>query len=87
MLVRLYGCGTRRHNLTANSLILWLLQSLHVHFHNVPRALGAGVFCTGIHSTALHFDWLWFSEIVFALHLLHMEMPLMRGEHYTYLWR
>lgn len=51
----------RRHNLTSKLLLLWLLQSLCPLFHNVPRALGAGVvlkmYPFGLSSTT-HFDWL-----------------------------
>ena len=41
---------TRRPNLTANSLILWLLQSFCPLFFSVPRALGMVMFCMYIYS-------------------------------------
>lgn len=34
--------------------------------------------------TALHFDWSWFSVVVYIL--LQREVSLMRSEGYTYLW-
>ena len=48
--------STRRHNLTANSLVLWLLNSFYLNFHNVPRAFGTGTgtvsIGTGLHNSA-----------------------------------
>lgn len=35
----------KRHNLTANYLILWFLQLFHPLFFTVPQALCVGVFC------------------------------------------
>ena len=46
ILVRLYDTAsdvTMRHSLTANFLILWLLQSFCLFICKVPRALGVGV--------------------------------------------
>lgn len=40
---------TRRHILTEKPLVLWLYQSFHSLFENVPWALGVGVFCKHIH--------------------------------------
>ena len=39
--------STRRHNLTANSLIFWLLQSSCPHFLIIPWALGMRLFKDG----------------------------------------
>lgn len=44
-----------KNKLAANSLILWLLKS----FHNVPRALGAGVLRSCSHWNWLHHLALW----------------------------
>lgn len=76
MLVRLHGfnCSevSRRHNLTADSLMFWLLPS----FHSVLRSdscAGAGVCCgwlaTGdrTYDLVLIFDRLWVSIIVLLL--------------------
>lgn len=55
MLVSLYAHNsyiTRRHNLKANSLVLWLLQSFYPLIHNVPWTLGVVVF----HKCS-HCDW------------------------------
>jgi hypothetical protein len=46
MLVRLYGVASdipRRHNITANSPFLRLLQSFCLLFHSDPGAFGAGI--------------------------------------------
>lgn len=51
----------RKHNLTANSMILCLQLSRPL-FCRVPRALGEGVFCRGICwgcGSQLPLDWLW----------------------------
>lgn len=49
MWLRLHGCGfpdvSRRHNLTADFPFLWLLQSSHPLFLDVPRALVQGLCC------------------------------------------
>ena len=34
---------SRRHNLTTDILVLWLLQSFHLLFSEVPSAIGAGI--------------------------------------------
>lgn len=39
---------TKRHNLTAKSLILWPLQSFYLLFCKVPQAVGTAVFCKWI---------------------------------------
>lgn len=54
---------TTIQSLTANSLILWLLQPVFSLFFNVSWALGMGVFYRyplGLSFSSLHFDWLWF---------------------------
>lgn len=52
----------------ANYLIFSLLQSFHVLFQNVFRALFEGVFCRcnplGLGSITLNFGWLYFSVVV-----------------------
>lgn len=51
----------RKHNLTANSMILCLQLSRPL-FCRIPRALGEGVFCRGICwgcGSQLPLDWLW----------------------------
>ena len=44
---------TRRHSITVNSLVLWLLNSFYLNFHNVPRAFGTGTGTVSI-GTGLH---------------------------------
>lgn len=54
---------SRKKNLTANSLIFWLLQFFCPLFSNVPQALGYRVILdvsTGLGSTVLHFNLLCF---------------------------
>lgn len=57
----------RRHRLTANSLIIWLLKSFSPLFHSVPRVLDVGALGTHVLvdcTLKLYFNWLWFSEAV-----------------------
>lgn len=51
----------RKHNLTADSLILWLLQSCYLVYSNSLSIRYRNVlqmYPFGLDSTMLHFDWL-----------------------------
>lgn len=63
---------SRRHNLTTDILVLWLLQPFHLLFSEVPSAIDAGICVSDesigaglsrIHWT-LYYDKLWSSVIV-----------------------
>lgn len=63
-----------RHNLTANSPVLCLLQSFCPDSHRDPSAMGAGILLLmcqlGMSFSTLHFDWVWFSVVVGRLDTL-----------------
>lgn len=56
-------------SLTANSLFLSILRSSDPLFWSVPWAWDSGVaqqmYPLGLGSTSVHFDWLWFTVMVF----------------------
>lgn len=78
---------TKRHNLIASFLILWLLTIFLLPLCNFPWALGVGMFCRVSTGTGLHKSIFWL--VVVSLNdlcLLQRVVSLMRGEDYTYLW-
>jgi hypothetical protein len=76
----------KRHNLPADVLILWLLQSFPLLFCNVPWVLGV----EWVHGKFVTCDWVDHSKLLSAVWLnvnfcssLHL---LKRGELHTYMW-
>lgn len=77
---------TRRPHLIANSMILRFLQSSYLLFHNIPLALGMGVFYKYV-----HWDWapllcILIIVVLYSGLFLRQRIFLMKGEHCTYLW-
>lgn len=77
----------RRHNLTANFLIFWLLTIFLPNFCSVPWSfLGIKVIYICI-ETWFHIYTFWL-VVVFcnSPYLLQREISLIKGEDYTHLW-
>lgn len=78
---------TRRHNLSGDALVLWLLESFYPIFYNVPWASDALCFID-VSIGAIFHNSVFLLVVVFcsSLCLLQRVVSLMQGETYTYLW-
>lgn len=72
----------RRHSLTENPLILWVLQSLNPHFHNVPHFLGYFVdlsFRSSWHNSTYLLGVIFFSNGLYLVKVLDVKTTLIWG--------